>query len=267
MRIDEENKRIYVRQSWLGDMTICAERARLGITRPEFRSGSDATIIGTAMHTGIEAVLNSNGEMSYEDMMTVAKDDYAHLASLPHKVTNIDPNSIMDSMAGMGEAFYSGILPQVTLGGKTEFKFSVPLLVTYEDYSIYLEGTMDYIDPNGTIWDWKTASRVYYGKDKQKSAIQPTAYAYAAQYLALAGDDVEFNYGVMVRQATPKHQVVPIYRNLSHADWLQYYVQATVSSTMSMGISKPWLLNDSSALCSENWCSFWSICKGAFGCR
>lgn len=81
MRIDEEAKRIYVRQSWLGDMTICAERGRLGITRPEFRSSSDATIIGTAMHTGIEAVLNSNGEMSYEDMMTIAKDDYAHLAS------------------------------------------------------------------------------------------------------------------------------------------------------------------------------------------
>ena len=93
MKIDNVNKIVYVRQSWLNDMVICPERARLGIIRPEFRSGSDATIIGTAVHAGIESVLDGRSS-EFGDMLKVVNDEYAVLAALPHKVTNIDQEKI-----------------------------------------------------------------------------------------------------------------------------------------------------------------------------
>ena len=78
MKIDEENKIIYVRQSWLGDLAICPERARLGQVKPEFRTGSDATIIGTSIHTGIESVLK--GESSnFDEMLQSVTADFDEL--------------------------------------------------------------------------------------------------------------------------------------------------------------------------------------------
>jgi hypothetical protein len=57
MKIDEENKRVFVRQSWLKDMLLCPERSRLSVLQPEFRTQNDSAAIGTAVHAGIEAVL------------------------------------------------------------------------------------------------------------------------------------------------------------------------------------------------------------------
>ena len=62
MRIENDNgtsvNRIYVRQSWLGDALMCPERARLGSLHPELRRENDSAMMGTAVHVGIEAVLN-----------------------------------------------------------------------------------------------------------------------------------------------------------------------------------------------------------------
>lgn len=263
MKIDKTNGIIYVRQSWLNDMAICPERSRLGVTNPEFRTGSDATIIGTAVHAGIEKVLRDGVNM--EAMLTEVNNKYQELKKEPYKKTNIDEDKIPDYLTAMTTAFYDGILPEVTLGGQVEFFFRVPLNLTIGDYGVWLEGTMDYIDPNGVIWDWKTASKVYYMKEKQKSAIQPTVYGYAAKNLGLTTDDVtHFNYGVMVRGDTPKHQIGNISRTESHYLWLHHFVRGAVGSSMAVGTDTQWFMNDSSNLCSEKWCSFWSICKGAF---
>ena len=198
MKIDNVNKIVYVRQSWLNDMAICPERARLGITRPEFRTGSDATIIGTAIHAGIESVLDGRSP-DVDGMLEVVNNEYETLETTNYKKTNIDEAKIPEYLEAMSLAFYNDILPQVELGGKVEHYFKVPLGITVQDYAVWLEGTMDYITPSGLIWDWKTSSRAYYIKDKQKSAIQPTVYGYAAQYEGLASGPVtNFNYGVMV---------------------------------------------------------------------
>jgi len=44
MKLDKANQRIFVRQSWLNDAVTCAERSRLGMVKPEMRTGSDATM-------------------------------------------------------------------------------------------------------------------------------------------------------------------------------------------------------------------------------
>lgn len=262
MRIDEANKIVYVRQSWLGDMQICPERGRLGVVKREFRSGSDATIIGTAMHHGIESVLqgvsSSVGELNCEAMS-----EYDRLNKLgAHKITNIVQEAIPSYIASMSTAFYEEILPSVKLGGEVEKFFQVPLGVDVGGYSIWLEGTMDYLDSDGVIWDWKTAARLYNPKEKQKSSIQPTVYTTAVRNLGLSHNP-KFMYGVMVRHERPKSQIVEIYRNPGDTEWLKHLVKGAVGMCLAAGVDKEWIMNDTSPLCSESWCSFWSICKGA----
>lgn len=263
MRIDKLNKKVFVRQSWLNDMVICPERARLGQLRPEFRIGSDATIIGTSLHSGIESVLE--GKSDYNGMREVVDDSFRVLASKPYQTTNIDPEKIPTYLESMSKSFYEGILPHVKLGGKVEHKFSAPMNMTVNDYAVWVEGTMDYVDPDGIIWDWKTASRAYNIKEKQKSSVQASVYAAAAVRTDLAPQwPIDFRYGVMVRNLEPKHQVVSLVRTEAHDRWLQQFIRGAVNTAMNTGYENNWFMNDSSALCSESWCSYWSICKGAF---
>ena len=261
MRVDELNKVVYVRQSWLGDMAICPERARLGIIRPEFRSGSDATIIGTAIHTGIEAVLNGTTS-EFADMLEVVANDYESLETTNYKKTNIVQEEIPQYLESMSLAFYDEILPSVKLGGKTEMPFKAPLGIDVNGYAVWLEGTMDYVDPDGNIWDWKTAKRAYNQPSKQKSAIKPTVYTYALN--ELMGYRPTFNYGIMIRQLKPKSQIVAVHRGFEHWNWLKHHVRGAVNVALRTGIDNQWITNDESPLCSESWCSFWSVCKGAF---
>lgn len=264
MRIDRVNQKIFVRQSWLGDMAICPERARLGQVRPEFRTGSDATIIGTALHAGIESVLDGRSS-EFGQMLNVVGDEFDVLRQTDYKQTNIDPDKIQTYLESMSSAFYEGILPHVEQGGQVEHKFSSPLGFTVNDYAVYIEGTMDYVSPSGVIWDWKTASRQYNIKEKQKSSIQASVYADACVMQGLSfAYPVDFRFGVMVRQEKPKSQIVSIVRTASHGQWLRQYVKGAVNTALNSGYENNWMMNDSSALCSESWCSFWSICKGAF---
>jgi hypothetical protein len=263
MKIDTANNIIYVRQSWLNDMAICPERARLGLVHPEFRSASDATIIGTSVHAGIEKVLKDG--VDHTGMLETVQSTYGELASKPYKKTNIEEEKIPAYLEAMSKAFYDSILPEVKTGGKVEHFFRVPLGITIGQYAIWLEGTMDYIDPDGLIWDWKTASKQYYVKEKQKSAIQPTVYGFAAKETGLTNGDVTtFNYGVMVRGDTPKHQIATVTRTESHYNWLRHFVRGAIGSSVAVGTDTQWFMNDSSNLCSDKWCSFWSVCKGAF---
>jgi hypothetical protein len=152
MRIDRVNQKIYIRQSWLGDMTICPERARLGQVRPEFRTGSDATIIGTSLHAGIESVLDGRSS-DIAGMLEVVNNEYESLETTNYKKTNIDPDKIPAYLESMSLAFYEGILPHVEQGGEVERKFSSSLGFTINGYAVYVEGTMDYLTPSGVIWD------------------------------------------------------------------------------------------------------------------
>ena len=262
MKIDQENKVIYVRQSWLGDMAICPERARLGQVKPEFRTGSDATIIGTAVHAGIESVLDGRSS-EFGDMLEVVANEYETLEKTNYTKTNIEEDKIPNYLEAMSLSFYNEILPNVKLGGEVEFFFRAPLGISIDGYDVHLEGTMDYIDPDGNIWDWKTAKRIYNQKEKQKSAIQPTVYTTAARNLGLA-ENPTFTYGVMVRQEIPKSQIMSVTRSAEHTRWLQHYVKGAVTTALKSGYKDEWLMNDSSPLCSSQWCSYWSVCKGAF---
>lgn len=262
MKFDHSRGIVYVRQSWLNDLIICPERARFKLSKPELSGPSDATIMGTAIHYGIEQVL---GGALASDMADMAVAHWEQLKQEPYKQTNLDPEKGEAHIRSMAEAFITGILPEVQLGGEIEYGFKFPLGMMVNDWSVWCEGTMDYVQPNGVIWDWKTASRPYYAKEKQSQSIQATVYAAALVQQLKTGYPVDFRYGVMIRQDKPRSQIVYLKRTAEHHRWLMHNVKPPVLMALRLGMeTNNWIMNDTSALCSEKWCPYWSLCKGAF---
>jgi len=261
MKFNYEEKIVYVRQSWLNDLIICPERARFKLDKPEMSGSTDATIMGTSVHYGIETIL---GGESIANGIGAAKDMMEQLKQKPFTVTNLDPELYDVHIDSMMQAFAEGILPEVQLGGDIEYQFRFPLGITIGEWDVWCEGTMDYVQPNGVIWDWKTSSRVYYAKEKQAQSIQATVYTAALRHEGKVNDSADFRYGVMVRQEKPKSQVVYMHRNERHTQWLIHNVKPAIQMALSMGVREGnWVMNDTSALCSAKWCSYWSLCKGA----
>lgn len=262
MRVDEEGK-IWVRQSWLNDVMICPERARLSVKLPDWRQDSDATIIGTAVHAGIEGILTRD----YDN------DDATIFAIQTMNSLTSELKFKMNSTSGIEEmryyvellmgTFIRDILPNVKFGGKVEQNFGIPLYER-DGQQVWLGGTIDYIDPDGVIWDWKTAARKYSQGEKQRQSIQATAYAIACVENGWSSDyPVRFNYGVMTRTQKSVGQIVPVVRTSSHVDWFKHQVQSVMQTFTSVGLDSPWMANDQHGLCSQKWCPYWSICKGS----
>jgi hypothetical protein len=270
MKVDTTAKRIFVRQSWLNDVLMCPERARLAMKNPQMRMNSDATMIGTAVHHGIENFINTSEDVAFaeaelDEMVKVSVAEYQRLLTLPYKRTGVDETKILSYIESMCTAWYTNIMPFVEMGGRTEHRFVLPTGTNINGYDIYIEGTMDYISPSGVIWDWKTAGRSYSGAEKQKNAVQASMYAWAAciEGMVPDPDNIEFKYGVMIRQETPKAQVVSIHRNQEHVRWISQQVVSACTMGVSVGFDREWMLNDQGHLCSSKWCDFWSMCKGA----
>lgn len=261
-----EVRSIGVRQSWVGNALMCLERGRLDITSPEFRSGSDATVLGTAMHSAIEQVLLGNcgldglGDAAIEGLETAMNREN-------WKYTSVDPADMRPLAIAMSEAWGRDVYPQVELGGQVEYKFNVPLssvMIGDEVVRINLEGTMDYVSPSGVLWDWKSAKRKYNQRELQKQNIQSQVYALAAIKSGLASDwPVRFNFGVMIRKKQSEGSITPIVRTHRHGLWIERQVVNLVSAALRMGINHTWPQIDQGYLCNSTWCSHWSQCKGA----
>lgn len=275
MRICEETKRIYIRQSWLKDALLCPERSRLEIQKPEFKTLNDSAAIGTAVHAAIENIIVNSGSVANAQAIGIAK--FTELEETTKggiRQTNIDPNNYKMFIQVMVRAFQKDILPFLPtgLGALTEYKFSVPTNVMINDYELWFEGTIDYLHPQA-IWDWKTSSRKYSEYEKQASDIQSTIYHYAATSLGLLDPDIPFKFGVLVRTHNAYGQIVTVQRNQTHANFVISQAKSMVEYAMGQmdpEITPPfqpftnkWLANDQHHLCSSRWCPWWAVCKGA----
>lgn len=262
-----KDNNIYVRQSWLGDAMMCLERSRLAIVQPQWSIGSDATILGTGVHTGIESYITSGGTSTLADMQS----ELRICINTSEEKFKWNSMKTYEEIFAMGdkllEAWYRDIRPMVPLGGLVEHKFTVPMgtiNVNDQQYVIHFSGTMDYVAPDGVIWDWKTAGRKYSFNEKQQQSIQASVYANAAVKLGLtASFPVTFNFGVMTKTSKPEGQVLSVQRTAQHATWLETQTRNIVASALRMGQDNPWPQVDQHFLCSNKWCPWWSICKGS----
>jgi PD-(D/E)XK nuclease superfamily len=265
----DEDGAIWFRQSWLETAMRCNERGRLALVKPEFDSAiGDTALIGTAAHAAIAEVLTANDGVSNE----IGPRARHHALALcdEHEVYWTKwtlPTHLADHASRCAEAWAREIMPCVRPGGLVEVDFTVPLFES-RGRTIGIKGTIDYASPDGTLWDWKTASKKYEQREKQRVAIQPTVYATAAMHGVL-GDTpyrypIRFHYGVMVRgDARATTQIVDVQRSHAHEAWLLDHLNTYVDLADALGVFRSWPRNEDHYLCNETWCPWWSICKGA----
>lgn len=257
---------VKVRQSWLNDAMMCLERGRYGINLPDWNKGNDATVLGTSVHTAIERVLTA--ETSAVDILDQYPEILRELiATEDFKYMSMTDESMEAYGLAMVNAWRRDIMPKVKFGGRVEHKFNTHLTnvetPSGKNVEVRLIGTMDYIDPDGVIWDWKTAARKYSQLEKQKANIQSSVYALASHLMEDNPLPITFNFGVMTRANNSAGQVVPVQRTAAHCEWIKSQIQSVVRMGLSMGLENSWPQNDQGHLCSEKWCSWWSICKGS----
>lgn len=273
MLVDEDGS-IWFRQSWLDTANRCGERGRLAAVMPEWNEATnDAALIGTATHTAIQAALEGRaedaaicGDIAYTQALLLCEDEDVKWTKWTL------PGQLGEHARRCAMAWFREIRPQIEPGGQCEVEFKVPL--GERDGRVYgITGTVDYIEPGGDtddghIVDWKTASRKFYQREKQRTAIQPTVYAAAAVRGAFDGPaftyPVTFRYGVMVRgneKATT--QVLDVQRSRAHEQWLMDQIETYIDMADALGVKRHWPRNEDHYLCNETWCPWWSVCKGA----
>jgi PD-(D/E)XK nuclease superfamily len=265
MRIGDDGS-IHVRQSDLEAFNRCNERHRL-ILRQEHMASNDAAVSGTCAHAGVAAVLSKDIEPNQVEQWTY---DYALRYCADHTVRWVDwtlPTHIAEHAARCAVGFVRELLPLVEPGGLVEATFDIPFM-TFKDRDVYLTGTCDYVPPSHvTIDDWKTSSRRFDQRVKQRTAIQPTVYATAAVHGAFGEPyewPVTFRYGVMVRgREKATTQIVNVQRTHAHEGWLRDQLFGYLNVLTLFGMDTPWPRDEDHYLCNQKWCPVWSMCKGA----
>lgn len=255
----EDGINVRVRQSWINDATMCNERGRQAMVRPEWSQPNDATILGTAVHAGIAHILSGNG-----NGVAVAHETLNELLTQPFMRAKYTNEELHDHVIELMSEWERNIAPTLDEVVYVEQEFEFPLDEFIDErfgrVTVTGTGTVDLVTKT-SLWDWKTAGRKYNAKEKQSQAVQPTMYSAAAVAMGWLEYPVTFNYGVLVRGG--KAQVLPVHRNESHTEWLRDMVRPLVRTALYFGTDQPWVKNDTHYLCSETWCSWWSICKGS----
>lgn len=263
--LEDGRTEITMHQSWLNTFANCPELARRtafdGLDDP----GSDATAIGTGLHSGAEHHLLTGA--AFDACYDMAVESFRHEVSLDgfQWVQVKNESTALTYLRVCLMTWFSDILPQLGTPVAVEHRFKVPL---YEDdkHVVMLGGTIDYVDDLGLIWDWKTAMDAdKYGKRKQweykRWSIQPTPYTYAWHHET--GEYAPFIFAVTLKGAQQKPaQFVTVERNETHWAWMERQVRGIVT-LWEAGLSE-WPLRDTHVLCSPRWCPAWTTCKGKY---
>jgi hypothetical protein len=237
------------RQSWLNTFAKCPEQAR-ALRAGEISSDrtTDSMILGTAVHAAIEHVLLGGDPDDHLDIIEHTLD--VQTLNGGWLRTKFDHPQILGNAAKAFRLWCDGIAEHVD-AIEVESTFSHTL---HEDEhrTIVLSGTIDCLDKQGVVWDWKTAGRAYEPWEYQRWAIQPTVYTLAF------GADL-FRYGVMVYERT-ETQIVDVWRTQGHHDWLRAQC-VTIAGLIESDVPH-WPLNDQGWWCAEQWCPKFDQCKG-----
>lgn len=247
-------------QSWINTFMNCPEQARLEMEGLLPRKESDATAIGTAMHSSIESVLRDGtsmeeavkaGHETLERLMDLAEFQFIQVKT---------PETMFKTFDRVFHTWGNEIYPQLPQVQFVEHPFDVSLCET-PTATIRLKGSIDFVDEFNEIWDWKTANRPYDQWEVDRFKIQPTAYTYG---LFMSTDlelpePLTFNYAVMMK-SKQDCMVLTTQRDSGHWLWLQEQCKVIVELIES-NLSR-WPLNDQHALCSPKWCTAWDRCKG-----
>lgn len=255
-------------QSWVNTFMNCPEQARREMLGRLPRKESDATAIGSAMHTGIETVLRGGSYAQGIDAATAKLDELMALPEFQF-VQIKTPETAHRTLERVYWTWCNEIYPQLPSPALIEHPFNV-VIHKDSERTIRLRGAIDMVDQLGEIWDWKSAARPYEQWEIDRFKIQPTAYAMGLIMSTdpqvfdgiHVNDQVTFNYAVMMK-SSQDCSVYSTVRNPEHWSW--FTAQCVSIVKLIEADLDSWPLNDQHALCSPKWCAAWYECKGSHG--
>lgn len=250
---------------------------------PELRVETDAATVGTCFHAMVEEDIKcgfknlSQAQAWARDFMTNLIDGYGmNGTEYRNETFGADPTKALAALAGLTKMWWDCAERKFwkQLGDQPgelelEWSFDVPFLENLSGRykEVRLAGTADVLDRyNNRLIDWKTASRKYERWEKQRWAIQPTVYTYAAAHLGEIephGEGYKFEYRVFNRKyLNDPPQEVTVWRSQGQWSWLVEVVTRMVK--MIESDLAEWPVRDDHALCGEKWCPVWDQCKGSY---
>ena len=275
-----EDDKILFRQSWLDSFLRCPHRARLEVTNPE-QGTSDSALLGTGAHAGCEAILlGGDTHDAYKNIDRVVEEELKEGVNWTHQSSEFPQNvgQLIYQARKCFDAWLAEIYPVCVsegwLGETPEQKFEVPLFRLHDGRQVCITGTADLPTGKNVVVDWKTSKRPYKQWEKQRHAIQPTIYTWAAIEGGFGTDHfswpVQFVYGVMIRpvgnlDGQYRTELVPVSRGEAHARWAMEQIHAALNMALKMGFDEPWpMITDNNFLCSQKWCPNYDRCRGRF---
>jgi len=259
------NKR--VRQSTLGAFDICLRRGQYELTTSVPRTNSEASVVGTAYHAGLEAYYTIRKENGFyqptegplmKAILDVAHEAYVREAMLiPDTGWDTDWNRAWDKVVDMLDHYFRAkrYWPEEYLVIGVEHQFTIPWINGWDAH-----GTIDLVllGPDGPedhiLVDHKTAGKRWpQGKESPRKNNQPPFYCWAWGQLTgvpprFVFDVMSYNLTFERREATPTSNQIELV--LSKAK--------QVTALLDSGLELP--ANPGSMLCSEKWCRFWDHC-------
>jgi len=260
-----EDDRIILRQSWLGSLAMCPERARqdmLGISKS---TESTSTMIGSAVHHGIEMCLQSfidtgehtSRDQTIADSLSYWNDNGHEIVRWNHKNEEECLEIIELNSAVWWDEVRSDLFPR-----SVEHKFEIPLVVDHKP-EIWLHGTIDLLQHHpAPIVDWKNPGRKPHDDwEKKRWSVQAAAYTFAVASMIDGGinEPMQFEFVHLVKGK--------VYKNLVEcgpADWASLVALARSAGTLITADLPVWPLQMSGWHCSPKWCGAWSTCRGRF---
>ena len=256
--------RIVLRQSWLGTLAMCPERARQDWYGISESTESSNTAIGTAVHYGIEQCLlesmQTGDPLSETDTVAASMEEWrrkqSEIVRWNHKVPDAE-NIIQKNTV----AWWNEVRPTVKPTA-VEWDFELPLVVDHNP-QIWLRGTIDCIQeyPNPII-DWKNPGRKPSDDwEKRRWSVQAAAYTWAVASHAESGltEPLGFEFVYLVKGAVHRTLV-----DVGPSEWASLVALARSAGTLLAADLPVWPLNMTGWHCAPKWCGSWSTCRGRF---
>ncbi len=260
---------ITIRQSTLKSWLMCPRqfwhKTYTDVTDPT----SDAALIGTSMHAGIEHVLHGGtvdlAHKLAQETLDLEWDGCRKVTYKSHDVASSWVTKLLDQWL---EHVYP-VVPAPMIDPNTglpmiEWPFKVSGgYINDGTVKILLSGTADYVDENGVVWDWKSAGRKYEQWEVDRWHVQPSVYTYAAT-MALGREITDFQYGVMIRGNSAEGQIVQTSRTSLDHSWMLTQARSLAAQVVANATNMElWMPNDQGWWCSPKWCPVWTSCKGS----
>jgi len=256
--------RIILRQSWLGTLAMCPERARQDMLGISESTESSNTAIGTSVHYGIEQCLIE--QMETGDPLPKSETICASLEEWFRKEQEVVRwNHKVDECVKIIELNTSAWWDEVRQDIKpiaVEHKFELPLVVDHKP-EIWLQGTIDCIQEfPRPIVDWKNPGRKPSDDwEKKRWSVQAAAYTWAVSAMADNNltEPLDFEFVYLVKGKVHRTTV-----NAGPAEWASLVALARSAGTLISADLPVWPLNMVGWHCAPKWCGAWSTCRGRF---